>query len=590
MSDHLESRLRRHLADLDNVAVGNESAVNRATRAASKRLRRRRQTAIGLTSAVFVVLGGTAIWSRRGITDDVQSAPSTVSNPSTIDSSIPAEPDPTTTVTAVTTTIAPPSQWTPIATDPRGPIRASDAVWTGTEALVFGGFDPDGNFVTGGTAYEPTSDTWRVIADPPATVTNRRINPLVAWTGTEVLVIGGDNPDGSLLLSYGTAFDPAHNTWRGTTLPNGFISNRSPSAWTGSELLVWPWGGRGSPDLGFLPLAYDPVTDEWRGLGHPPIVERERAASVWTGEEWIIWGGTTGSQELDDGAAYNPATDTWRVIAAAPLAARRVAGVWTGSEMIVTAGSSGGNRDTGNGEFAHADGAAYNPATDSWRSITSGPGHPGFIPLWTGTHMLMFAKGGVSVYDGASDVWIDTCCSNANGGETPVWTGTVALLFGGGQTTAGGSAFTPPSPSIASPETCTDPDVDVATEPDWRQFADYREWTRDGCLVRIDVLADRPGPQHCGWESVRVIITGSPLRSRYTTANDAVEYVRDPNNVMGLDTKFEPDATLPETAIDTGYRSGDESLWMVPGDDSAIYVVTDDGVEQWPLAAAPICR
>ncbi|MGH3029199.1 MAG: hypothetical protein ACRDNE_00255 [Gaiellaceae bacterium] len=46
--------------------------------------------------------------------------------------------------------------------------------------------------------------------------------------------------------------------------------------------------------------------------------------------------------------------------------------------------------------------------------------------------------------------------------------------------------------------------TDVAHEPDWRRFADYQPWTTvDGCLVRIDVLADRPGPEHCGFESAR---------------------------------------------------------------------------------------
>mgnify|MGYP003350528914 CR=1 FL=1 len=76
-----------------------------------------------------------------------------------------------------------------------------------------------------------------------------------------------------------------------------------------------------------------------------------------------------------------------------PLDARRTKGVWTGKEMIVDAGAVGGDEVTGNGEFAFADGAAYNPATDTWRSIKDGPAHPGFVPIWTGTYMVLFAKG-----------------------------------------------------------------------------------------------------------------------------------------------------------------------------------------------------
>ena len=157
--------------------------------------------------------------------------------------------------------------------------------------------------------------------------------------------------------------------------------------------------------------------------------------------------------------------------------------------------------------------------------------------------------------------------------------------------------LTPPTATTVPPAgeapPCSDPDapdLDVANEPDWRRYADYREWTRDGCLVRIDVLADRPGPEHCGWESARVIITGAPLGSRYTSGSDDVEYIRDPDNVLGFAAGFEPDATLPTNSVDSGYRSGDLALWIVPGDDSAIYVVDAAGAERWPSGEAPQCR
>ncbi len=68
-------------------------------------------------------------------------------------------------------------------------------------------------------------------------------------------------------------------------------------------------------------------------------------------------------------------------------------GVWTGAELIIVAGSTGGAPVTGNGELALSDGAAYDPVTGTWRAITSGPAHPGFVPLWTGSQMIMIAKG-----------------------------------------------------------------------------------------------------------------------------------------------------------------------------------------------------
>jgi hypothetical protein len=135
--------------------------------------------------------------------------------------------------------------------------------------------------------------------------------------------------------------------------------------------------------------------------------------------------------------------------------------------------------------------------------------------------------------------------------------------------------------------------IDVAHEPDWRQYGDHLPWTdRDGCLLRIDVLAERPGPDHCGWGHARVVITGQPLGAPYTTPADTTEFVRDPEGVFGrpdIAAGFDPDAVLPDDAVDSGYRRDDLALWHVPGDASAVWLVSRDGVERWPAGHTPLC-
>ena len=111
-----------------------------------------------------------------------------------------------------------------------------------------------------------------------------------------------------------------------------------------------------------------------------------------------------------------------------------------------------------------------------------------------------------------------------------------------------------------------------------------------GCLVRIDVIADRRGPDHCEYQSAQVIVTGSPLGARYTNDGDDIEYVRDPNDVFGLAETFDPAAALPADAVDTGFRSEVTELWVVPGDDTSIYLVEADHVERWPSAEPPALR
>ncbi|MEZ5231368.1 MAG: kelch repeat-containing protein [Acidimicrobiales bacterium] len=56
-----------------------------------------------------------------------------------------------------------------------------------------------------------------------------------------------------------------------------------------------------------------------------PIAGRSGAAVVWTGDELLIWGGYVydgRERPLDDGAAYDPITDSWRTLPAAPIAGR----------------------------------------------------------------------------------------------------------------------------------------------------------------------------------------------------------------------------------------------------------------------------
>lgn len=157
----------------------------------------------------------------------------------------------------------------------------------------------------------------------------------------------------------------------------------------------------------------------------------------------------------------------------------------------------------------------------------------------------------------------------------------------------------PPTAETATPDEreCTsDPRsvTDLGSEPDWRRHADYRPWTdARGCFVRIDVLAERSGPDHCGWEDADVLIVGTPLGEPYTSANDSVTYVRDPDAVFGdpdLAAGYEADANVPAEAVDSGFRREGLSLWHVPGDQSAVWVVEGDTAERWPRGEPPLCR
>jgi hypothetical protein len=140
------------------------------------------------------------------------------------------------------------------------------------------------------------------------------------------------------------------------------------------------WGGDSSYELPDSPLgdgaAYDPASDSWHELATanaPPPCNLPTA--VWTGSTVLIWGCTGGGE-------YDPVSDTWRRISdyGAPGGVAHTA-VWSGSAMLTWTGLNGPS------------GGVYDPVTDSWKRMPA-EGSPGqrinHYAVWTGTEMLIF--------------------------------------------------------------------------------------------------------------------------------------------------------------------------------------------------------
>jgi hypothetical protein len=237
--------------------------------------------------------------------------------------------------------------WQPIATA-GAPTAGSHftAVWTGTKMLIWGGRDAGGEILSGsGAGYDPASNTWQPIS-PDMAPAGRELHTAI-WTGSEMIVWGGF--DGSTWTNSGAGYDPAVDAWRPLALTNAPMGRDQHIAiWTGTEMIVW--GGTGG-SVGNPPLntggRYDPQTNSWRPtstVGAPTFGDFR---AVWTGKELFVWGILAGTS-VNAGARYNPATDSWSEISPtdAPSHGGDFTLIWTGSEMIVWGGynSDGGGR------------------------------------------------------------------------------------------------------------------------------------------------------------------------------------------------------------------------------------------------------
>jgi hypothetical protein len=379
------------------------------------------------------------------------------------------------------------------------------------------------------TAEQLAAGHWSVL--PPAPIPARD-NPVVVWTGREIIVWGGESgPQGTVLHADGAAYDPSTGRWQ--VLPAAPISGRMSAAavWTGSEMVIW-----GGYDNAALPLhvsaagaAYNPATNRWRLLPPSPLSPRHGAQAVWTGDSVFILGGApaviNSQGDFDaDGALYNPAANTWQAVRPPPapaghgldwvLAAQArdrtlawstwsittpagpdststTAGVdfytynepsgrwakldqssspvvdptqaiWTGQEALLR-GAPGYCGGCAGGTTTEVSGF-YDPATNSWAPIAPDPiamDQP--QSAWTGAAIISvdltsesssatgsITPGGATAYDPGRQQWYNLPASPAAcpGYAPPIWTGQQVIAIcaspgTGKATAAGGLALTP---------------------------------------------------------------------------------------------------------------------------------------------------
>ncbi|MBI5500086.1 MAG: hypothetical protein HY907_07565 [Deltaproteobacteria bacterium] len=359
------------------------------------------------------------------------------------------------------------ASWQPV-TDAGAPTarRHHRASWTGTEMIVWGG--TSGSALRDGGRYRPADGTWTTMAAAPGAM-DARYRHVQEWTGTGMIVWGGTRSGGlGLAADGGGLYDPTGNTW--AIIDSGTIERSDPtSVWTGTEMLVW--GGLVSWPTAVRDdgVRYDPATDNWEVL--PPMSwssPRWSAVAVWTGTTMLVWGGwrqTTGTPSAT-GDRFDPATGAWRAMSTtgAPAARGAATAVWTGSELLVWGGATSdavGSAPSG----SLGDGGAYDPAADTWRAI-SPIGAPSarhhYSAVWTGTRMIVWggqlangdpALGDGAAYDPATDTWTPITMFGAPAarrGHTAIWTGTEMVVWGGSTVTGSttvhfrdGGRFTP---------------------------------------------------------------------------------------------------------------------------------------------------
>src|SRR6202008_3241258 len=99
------------------------------------------------------------------------------------------------------------------------------------------GFNFGGGYLNSGGRYNPSTDSWT--ATSLTNAPTGRWYPTAVWTGTQMIVWGGEDGQGSYSNS-GGRYNPSTDSWTATSTtgaPAGRVFHTA--VWTGSQMIVW---------------------------------------------------------------------------------------------------------------------------------------------------------------------------------------------------------------------------------------------------------------------------------------------------------------------------------------------------------------
>ncbi len=229
------------------------------------------------------------------------------------------------------------------------------AVWTGTEMIIWGGCcNASENPLKSGARYDPATDSWKRTSNRKTPLAQQ--DAIAVWTGTEMIIWGGYDSRKNIYVQSGRRYDPIADKWTRTSATNAPDGRAGHSAvWTGTELVIW--GGYTAAGAVNTGGRYDAATNKWTPTSVKNAPGSAGDSAVWDGNRVIVRNSYTRK-----GGAYDPVTDQWFSIKRKGSPSRRTGEttVWTGTEMIIWGGK------VANTGSLFQNGGRHNATTNKW--------------------------------------------------------------------------------------------------------------------------------------------------------------------------------------------------------------------------------
>jgi N-acetylneuraminic acid mutarotase len=256
------------------------------------------------------------------------------------------------------------SGWQTLDDLPIGPRQEHAVVALDGEIYVLGGFDDNVQLLDSVEVYDTAGGNWGTAA--PLEGARHHIN--AAAVGGKLYLVGALVGGAFNAIGDVRIYDPGSDSWsNGTSMPAGSERGAGAVAVIGDEIYV-AGGWRGGPVADFS--AYDTVNDSWTPLPDVPTA-RDHSVGAAVGGVFYLIGGRLGSLSSvqDRVDAFDPIVGSWQPRNAMPTARGGAAAAAHGGLIYVFGGE--GNSAAASGVFDDVE--VYDPAGDSWQMLAPMP-------------------------------------------------------------------------------------------------------------------------------------------------------------------------------------------------------------------------
>lgn len=229
---------------------------------------------------------------------------------------------------------------------------------------------------------------WQRLPDPPL---DPRSGPAVAWTGSDVLVVGGDTSDPcpanadcaqpAHFARDGARLDVGTRSWHAIADAPVDVPAYSPQALVGDTWFVL---------AGRVLVAYDVPLDSWSQV--PAPVSLRGGQLVASGDELVVAAGSDEHGVTPD-RVYDPTSERWSTLPDDPLGPafdRAITAIPKG--LVLTAHELVDNPGADGPSLVLA--ARYHRATNSWTRLPDSDQLGGWAWTWTGRRLVDVSLGG----------------------------------------------------------------------------------------------------------------------------------------------------------------------------------------------------